>query len=127
MTQFKTNVKLPSEVKKKWVDALRSGAYKQGDGLLIYDDGYDTTCCCLGVLGVICGIPTEEMQDVEFLNSDQLGNEVLNKTPLPKEFLENEELQEFLGGMNDGVFKGNPRKFIKWNFSQIADWIEENL
>lgn len=33
--------------KEKWVDALRSGEYKQGRGQLRNDDG---TYCCLGVL-----------------------------------------------------------------------------
>lgn len=34
------------EVKQKWVEALRSGKYKQGQGALRTGDGY----CCLGVL-----------------------------------------------------------------------------
>jgi len=34
------------EIKKKWVDALRSGKYKQGKGTLRFNDKY----CCLGVL-----------------------------------------------------------------------------
>jgi hypothetical protein len=34
-------------VKKKWVEALRSGKYKQGKGVLRDDD---SNFCCLGVL-----------------------------------------------------------------------------
>lgn len=34
------------EVKKKWLEALRSGKYKQDRGYLKTDEGY----CCLGVL-----------------------------------------------------------------------------
>lgn len=34
------------QVKAKWIDALRSGEYQQGDEALQNDDGF----CCLGVL-----------------------------------------------------------------------------
>jgi hypothetical protein len=34
------------EVKRLWVDALRSGEYQQGQGALFTGEGY----CCLGVL-----------------------------------------------------------------------------
>lgn len=35
-------------IQQKWVDALRSGEYKQGAGRLRYSD--DNSFCCLGVL-----------------------------------------------------------------------------
>lgn len=38
------------DVKAQWVAALRSGEYKQGQGLLHYHDGNDDRMCCLGVL-----------------------------------------------------------------------------
>ena len=38
--------KMNPEVKKKWVEALRSGKYKQGKGRLKLGEQY----CCLGVL-----------------------------------------------------------------------------
>ena len=38
--------KLKPEVKKQWVEALRSGEYKQGQAVLCKDDAF----CCLGVL-----------------------------------------------------------------------------
>lgn len=37
---------MDAEIKKKWVEALRSGRYKQGYGRLHGDNNY----CCLGVL-----------------------------------------------------------------------------
>jgi len=42
------------EVKKKWLRALRSGAYVQGDSFLAYRNksGKDNFCC----LGVLCDI-----------------------------------------------------------------------
>lgn len=41
------------EWKKKWVEALRSGKYKQGKEALCFGDKY----CCLGVLCEIAGAP----------------------------------------------------------------------
>ncbi len=38
--------KMNPEIKQKWVDALRSGEYEQGNGKLYSGQGY----CCLGVL-----------------------------------------------------------------------------
>lgn len=42
--------KLKKSDKKKWVKALRSGEYIQGNGTLFYDDKY----CCLGVAEKVC-------------------------------------------------------------------------
>lgn len=39
-------VMTPKEVRKRWVEALRSGEYQQGHGRLRRGDTY----CCLGVL-----------------------------------------------------------------------------
>lgn len=38
-----------SEARKLWADALRSGEYKQGDGLLRYESNGQACYCCLGV------------------------------------------------------------------------------
>lgn len=38
------------EIKQLWVDALRSGKYKQGTGQLLEVTGVYTVHCCLGVL-----------------------------------------------------------------------------
>lgn len=47
------NEKLPEEFKKKWVDALLSGKYKQGNFQL---RRVDNTYCCLGVAAKVCGV-----------------------------------------------------------------------
>lgn len=51
-----------SKVQQKWVDALRSGKYKQGQGKLRHGDSF----CCLGVLcdlaeaeGITFGVKNE--------------------------------------------------------------------
>lgn len=47
------------ELKKKWVDALRSGEYKQGKGILNGERGF----CCLGVLCEVMELPKEKDGD----------------------------------------------------------------
>lgn len=48
-----------SEVKKKWVEALRSGTYEQGTDVLRFDNNY----CCLGVLCDLYAIEKSESWD----------------------------------------------------------------
>jgi hypothetical protein len=45
---------LNAELKAKWVAALKSGEYKQGQGVL-YDEEHGTHCC-LGVLCRVAGV-----------------------------------------------------------------------
>ncbi len=54
-----------SQVKEKWIAALRSGEYQQGDGKLRNRDGY----CCLGVL---CDLYSKEKNTKwEFRGDDE--------------------------------------------------------
>ena len=86
----------PNE-KQTWIDALRSGQYKQGIREL-YNEG--THCYC--VLGVHAAL---------FNSADSIGLYWLQKEEIP------EEIQEMMVDMNDS---GR-------SFEQLADWIEENL
>ena len=49
--------------KKLWTDALRSGEYKRGQGLLVrqYSGCTYESFCCLGVACVVFGVPREGM------------------------------------------------------------------
>lgn len=103
--------KLPEEFKKKWLESLRSGEYKQGTDIMYskYSDGY----CCLGVAGAICGASKEQM-DRGYFDKD-------TDDDIPVEYpdlLLNADLRSTLICMNDTDQK---------SFSEIADWIEENL
>lgn len=66
------------EIKEKWVAALCSGDYKQGQGRLRDDDGF----CCLGVLCNIIDPDSWRLEFNETLNKDQykhrLGDEYGN-------------------------------------------------
>lgn len=104
------------EVIRKWVDALRSGGYKQGKGTLCFGDHY----CCLGVLcdlGEKSGIVGKE----RFM--DQTGFEGMFGI-LPGKIIE----WAGLDSCNPPI-KGSP--LSSWNdhmafdFNAIADLIEE--
>lgn len=106
---------MDQDLKAKWVAALRSGKYEQGKWALNSNNKF----CCLGVL---CDIspdvhPVGEVKgDViyKYANNEQVSY-------LPPAFGDNigldYEAEETLSRMND---RGN-------SFSEIADYIEQNL
>lgn len=106
--------KLDPEFKAKWTAALRSGEYKQGRHALMDKDKNECTFCCIGVAGVVRGIPKEEL-----LFKSSYDDPAYSKC-LPG--LE-ESVLYALGEMNDGGWDGALRK----PFSEIADYIEANL
>ena len=114
--------KMPVDIKEKWVKALRSGKYIQGEGNL-YDKDSSTkvgkpVMCCLGVLEHLCGTPFDFLDDISF-PGDISGNS-------PEMFLDNggDYISDYLADMNDG----NSEKVIKkHSFIEIADYIEINL
>ena len=92
------------KIKKKWVDALRSGNYLQGMGWLAYEGQYS----CLGVLcDVMC---TFACYYEGFI--DALPHFVMKRAGL------NKDVEHMLYYAND---------VAGYSFSEIADWIEENL
>lgn len=112
------------DIKKLWVEALRSGQYEQGSGALSCDGQY----CCLGVL---CEIAVEQGLELEVSTNDK-GQKIFNADSayLPTEVQEWAQLyghnpevlvedykEEKLANLNDGGF----------SFHQIADVIEWGL
>jgi len=93
------------EQRKAWVEALRSGKYKQGQGFLKCDDSF----CCLGVLQLISGafIPSNAIH-VDPDVRDKIGL----STSSGRFYIDGEE--KHLSNLNDsGV-----------SFHDIADIIE---
>ena len=90
------------KLKEKWVKALTSGEYQQGGGQLERHGAY----CCLGVLGVVAGIPFDPTNGLLYRNA---GDERLAFLNAQKQFA--------LARMNDD---GIP-------FDVIAGFINENL
>ena len=100
-------------VKKRWVKALRSGEYEQGQFSLCKDNKF----CCLGVL-----LDTEVSFDWEwdeFRECWTINGEAghLPGVQFNDEFELDVREEDALAGMNDS---GK-------TFPEIADWIEENL
>ena len=79
--------KMNSEVKQKWIDALRSGKYEQCSGKLRGANGY----CCLGVL---CDLYAQEHDTQwEFRGYGEHGDET---NPQPMDYWYFEDRSEYL-------------------------------
>lgn len=113
MTTSLVSYKMDPEIKAKWVEALRSGKYKQGQKRLRVDVNI---WCCLGVLADINGEEWESYLNEHYIeywrtvNGADIfytGNGSLLLHPQA----------DILAQMND---RGA-------SFDEIADYIEENL
>ena len=100
---------MDKELKATWVEALRSGKYKQGK-FYLYDRDKNTYCC-LGVLGCLLGQQLDAMEKQGDLDApiyepilQQIGNTSIAKN--------------LAFDLNDSAV---------WSFSKIADHIEKNL
>lgn len=112
--------KLPEDFKKKWLEALRSGEYKQGKASLRSfkqdPDSKDFAYCCLGIACIVAGYKPKEINGVYVDGA---------KYPRVPSVLYNGStgtVSYRLGVMNDGEEGVKPK-----SFAQIANWIEKNL
>lgn len=97
------------EIKQKWVEALRSGKYKQGKRVLRSGDKF----CCLGVLCEVVGI--DYNGNLPYLPSDVMKLAGLDcKNPIVS--YSREEIT--LASLNDD---------LNFSFHSIAEVIERNL
>jgi hypothetical protein len=104
--------KLPPDFKAKWIAALRSGEYEQVRRHLCLDGKY----CCLGVAARVCGIEQDilianEVLEYHFTKGCEIPSLLLG------DVLQN-NIVHALVSMNDTQ---------RLSFTEIADWIEENL
>jgi hypothetical protein len=96
---------MDAQLKAKWVEALRSGEYKQGKTFLY--NTTDETYCCLGVLCAIHGDPLNKLAHNCTTNITWFDTGLDDKQ------------RSLLGDtMNDNEGK---------SFAEIADYIEKNL
>lgn len=98
---------------KDWIDALRSGKYKQGHGALFRNGKY----CCLGVLMEIA-YPEDEWE----ISPDTYGIMKGCATTIP-EFL----LQDIGLHRDDVSYLIEINDKSGYSFTQIADYLEENF
>lgn len=110
------------EIKQKWVDALRSGNYHQGEGSLKDNDKF----CCLGVL---CDLYLKENGGEWDLSEKYAGrNIIFGSYALPPVLvwtwagLDNEN-----PCLNSGYHLTNLNDGLKFDFNRIANIIEEEL
>lgn len=108
---------MDAEINARWVEALRSGKYKQGNAGL--HDQEDGTHCCLGVLLYTDGRKPVGQAFCRWAVFSYRGAK--SSVGLPKQYvrhlgIEDASVQSLMR-MNDS---GVP-------FPKIADWIEGNL
>ena len=92
---------LDPKIKQDWIAALRSGEYEQTREMLMLDYDDQRRYCCLGVLAKVAGI-----------DGYPSYHEIRSQSGLTTSD------QDVLFKMNDKDLK---------NFSEIADYIEENM
>lgn len=90
-------------LKEKWIKALESGEYKQGQGVLVRGYQDNKTFCCLGVL---CDITDSRLRQ----NTYMPGTATLKKCGLSF------KTANLLASKND---RGE-------SFKKIARWLKEN-
>ena len=97
-------------IKTKWIKALRSGQYKQGQGALYRNGRY----CCLGVL---CRVMETRIKK----DSGMLSDAALEKAQLT------DGQHNRLSDLNDGYSTSSGKAMSSKAFDKIADWIEAHL
>lgn len=98
---------MDAELKRKWVEALRSGEYEQGRLKLNSHGRY----CCLGVLCDVAGLKWLRCSELGFIPAGDHIHQHLVRFGIANESSD-------LVDMNDNQGK---------TFAEIADYIEANL
>lgn len=120
---------MDSLIKSRWIEALRSGEYKQGRGGLRNDDFF----CCLGVLcdlhsketGTRWDPPNKYERNVyDYLNHDSTLPHLVMKWM--KLETKNIYMENVLMELNDGK-EIEGESIIPKTFLEIADFIQENM
>jgi hypothetical protein len=108
------------EYKESWIKALRSREYVQGQEQLKSNDQNNPSYCCLAVLGLINGLNIDPYDCTEFENhaNDEDGSNGMTYPVLNDKFGITSEEERELIRLNDTEMK---------SFSEIADYIENNL
>jgi hypothetical protein len=121
---------MDAAVKKRWVEALRSGKYKQGKEALARRKPHGKTeYCCLGVLCDVENVLRQSNSFGEFYFGGMEGDPYTGESAyLPREFAEevgiSMDAMQRLAAMNDGTRYDDP---TPRTFEEIADYIEKEL
>lgn len=107
------------EIKKLWVDALRSGDYKQGQKVLHHTK--NNSFCCLGVL---CDLAVKNGVKINIKENSVTSYDGEYET-LPEKVIEWSELLDQSPDSNDPLITLAGLNDIEYTFDQIADIIEK--
>lgn len=125
---------MDANIKKRWVQALRSGKYNQTREELVNQDGF----CCLGVL---CALYVQDHQD-EFEDQFETGetpslmeaiisldNDGFPNNKVVKWARIDPRSMKTLIRMNDGIDPSNGTSSPDWkrSFNEIANHIEKRF
>lgn len=113
---LKTSNTLNQKFKRKWITALRSGDYEQGESVLKVPKNQQY--CCLGVACVVAGVRSCDISDKGL--PSQLSAKLQAK--LPPFFRSNEE-----DGDHEGLVALADMNDSGKTFAEIADYIEDNF
>ncbi len=113
--------KLPKEFKEKWIAALRSGKYEQGQDVLFNEES--NTYCCLGVACHIIGIKKSTISHKCLLNLDNLSRKVLHKLPEAIIGSDNSNSDEYNEIVSKLVTYNDKGKSFKWIASYISRYL----
>ena len=106
---------------RKWVEALRSGEYKQTQGFLKDEKGY----CCLGVLVKIAGDGCRIDDDGDWEANTILPMSVMDKVGMKSQtgrIYDEKSSADFISGSTLAMLNDNGK-----DFNEIADVIEANV
>jgi hypothetical protein len=105
------------QLRDEWVKALRSGEYKQIQGLLTdINESGERGYCCLGVLCRVAGLPIARITKLRDLDEKPAVRKVRDLADLGTDRVGS--IQDQLATMNDDH---------DVRFPEIADWIEQNI
>jgi hypothetical protein len=113
------------EIKRRWIEALRSGEYEQGTYSLRSMKGDKVTYCCLGVL---CDLYAKEKGTKWYMLSNEYFTFMSLRSELPQKVMKWAGIKRY-----DGEFSyknGKDTSLMGLNddgksFKQIADVIEK--
>jgi hypothetical protein len=148
--------KMKESLATEWIEALRSGNYTKGAGFLVHKEfdnkGKEESCsyCCLGVLGKLHGLDSDQMDQMEILNTyrQNYNKHEHNYQGIPEQFWADDTGPDtaigILVSMNDNLTYSSDannnrmldkyifRKKLKvgineFTFEEIADFMEDNF
>lgn len=126
------NIILKPEIKNMWVEALRSGKYRQGNGALRNEHN---EFCCLGVLCDLVAPDKWTESDIKGINNEKLYASYDDEGLLPRRIVEQIAVsgsiqRNFTVNLCGGPDKGVVLSELNDNgytFNQLADIIEKHL